>query len=225
MMLFQTVFRLAAKSWLALVLDTFSLFTLCFSTSALAEPHAHHQSAPLSAMGKDEPILNLSIPDVDVYNQDGQRLRFYQDLVKDRVVAINFIFTSCHTICPPLAATFANVQKLLDEQTRKELTLISISVDPVTDTPERLKAWAAKFEAKPGWTLVTGAKPDLDQLLKALNASSARREDHTPIVLLGNDTTGSWTRTYGLTPPKRLISILERLLGHSATAQLSGGQS
>ncbi|MGF2075526.1 SCO family protein, partial [Enterococcus casseliflavus] len=85
---------------------------------------------------------------------------------------------------PPLGATFARVQRELGD---KDVQFISVSVDPLTDTPERLKAWGAKFKAGAGWTFVTGNKPEIDQLLRALGASAARREDHTPSVVIGND--------------------------------------
>jgi protein SCO1/2 len=150
----------------------------------------------------------MSIPDVELLDQDGRRVRFYSDLVRGKVVAVNFIFTTCTTVCPPLGATFARVQRELGERAGRDVHLISISVDPATDTPERMKDWGAKFKAGPGWTLVTGPKPQVDELLRALAASSARREDHTPTVLVGNDATGQWTRAYGLTPPAKLVRII-----------------
>ncbi|HEV3469618.1 MAG TPA: SCO family protein [Pyrinomonadaceae bacterium] len=150
----------------------------------------------------------MNIPDVELLDQNGRRVRFYTDLVKGKTVAINFIFTTCTTICPPLGATFARVQRDLGERAGRDVNLISISVDPATDTPERLKAWGEKFKAGPGWTLVTGAKPQVDELLRALAASSARREDHTPTVLIGNDARGQWTRTYGLAKPSQLVKII-----------------
>jgi protein SCO1/2 len=150
----------------------------------------------------------MSIPDVEMLDQDGRKVRFYTDLVRGKVVAVNFIFTTCTTICPPLGATFARVQRELGERAGRDVHLISVSVDPVTDTPERLKAWGAKFKAGPGWTFVTGAKPQVDELLRALAASAARREDHSPTVLVGNDATGQWSRAYGLTAPGKLISII-----------------
>ena len=139
---------------------------------------------------------------------DGRQVRFYSDLVKDKTVVINFIFTTCTTICPPLGATFARVQRELGERAGRDVYFISISVDPATDTPERLKAWGAKFKAGPGWTFVTGAKPQVDEVLRALAASTARREDHTPTVLIGNDARGQWTRTYGMAAPSRIIQII-----------------
>jgi cytochrome oxidase Cu insertion factor (SCO1/SenC/PrrC family) len=150
----------------------------------------------------------MSIPDVELLDQDGRKVRFYSDLVRGKVVAVNFIFTTCTTICPPLGATFARVQRELGERAGREVQLISISVDPVTDTPERLKAWGAKFKAGPGWTFLTGSKPQVDELLRALAASTAKREDHSPQVLVGNDAAGQWTRAYGLAAPTKLVQLI-----------------
>src|SRR6185503_17054624 len=96
-------------------------------------------------------ISSSRIPDVRVYDENGNALRFYTDLVKGKTVAINFIFTTCTTICPPLTATFRRVQQDLTEGAT-DVQLISISVDPTTDTPERLREFAAKFKAGPRWT-------------------------------------------------------------------------
>src|ERR1041384_6287974 len=87
-----------------------------------------------------EAQTKMVIPDVKVLDQDGNARHFYTDLIKDKTVAINFIFTNCTTICPPLAATFARLQKEMGDKVGRDVHLISISVDPLTDTPERLKA-------------------------------------------------------------------------------------
>jgi cytochrome oxidase Cu insertion factor (SCO1/SenC/PrrC family) len=150
----------------------------------------------------------MVIPEVEVLDQNGNALHFYSDLVKGKTVAINFIFTNCTTICPPLAATFARVQKDLGDKTGRDVHFISISVDPLTDTPERLKAWGAKFKAGPGWTFVTGDKQEIDKLLNALGASVSRREDHSPTVIVGNDVKGVWTRTYGLARTAQLTGLI-----------------
>jgi protein SCO1/2 len=103
------------------------------------------------------------------------------------------------------------VQKELGDKVGRNVRLISISVDPATDTPERLKAWGAKFHAGDGWTFVTGNKPQVDELLRALGASSARREDHSPTVLIGNDTHGTWTRTYGLSGVDQIVELVNKV--------------
>ena len=158
------------------------------------------------------PARKMVIPDVDVLDQDGNHLRFYTNLIKGKTIAINFIFTNCTTICPPLAATFQRVQKQMGNKVGKDVHFISISVDPVTDTPERLKAWGAKFKAGPGWTFVTANKEEMDKLLNALGASVSRREDHTPALIVGNDLKGVWTRTYGLAAPSQIVGLIMKVM-------------
>lgn len=172
--------------------------------------NVHAQGAPGAQRVPER--VRLSIPDIPVVNQDGQKLRFYSDLVKGKVVAINFIYTTCTTVCPVQGATFARMQDLMGERTGVQAFLIAISVDPVTDTPERLKAWGAKFHAQPGWTSVTGKKADIDKLLRALGAYSPGKEDHPPMLLIGNDARGSWTRAYGLAPPARLVALVDDMI-------------
>jgi len=155
---------------------------------------------------------SLNIPDVEVLDQDGHVRHFYSDLVKGKTVAVNFIFTNCTTICPPLGATFARVQRELGEKVGKDVYFISVSVDPLTDTPERLKTWGAKFKAGPGWTFVTGNKEEIDRLLRALGASTARREDHTPSVIIGNDEKDIWRRTYGLASASQMAGLIKEVL-------------
>ena len=177
-----------------------------------------HQEPAAEITPASHDATKLNIPDIELLDQNGRKIRFYTDLVKGQTVAINFIFTTCTTICPPLGATFARVQKELGDKVGRDVRFISISVDPAIDTPERLKAWGAKFHAGDGWTFVTGSKPQVDELLRALGASSARREDHTPTILIGNDARGSWTRTYGLAKSSQLVQIInDAIAGKIAT--------
>ena len=160
-----------------------------------------------------ESVSSMKIPDAEVYDQSGKQLNFYSDLVKDKVVAINFVFTTCTAICPSLAATFRRVQQ---EATARglQVQLISISVDPTTDTPERLQDFAAKFKAEPGWTFVTGEKSRVDSVLQALGAAVVNRNDHTPMILIGNEASNYWTRAYGLTSPTKIVDILAEAAQH-----------
>jgi cytochrome oxidase Cu insertion factor (SCO1/SenC/PrrC family) len=169
-------------------------------------------------------LTNLRIPDAAVVDQNGRKLNFYTDLVKGKTVIINFIFTTCTTICPPLTATLRRVQQDLGDHAGRDVHLISISVDPTTDVPERLKEFSAQFKAGPGWTFVTGSKPEIDGLLKALGAFVADRNDHTPMILIGNDAANYWTRTYGLAPASTLIKTIVEAAARSGekTASASG---
>jgi protein SCO1/2 len=169
-----------------------------------------HTEAHAAAADVVSPDTKMNIPDVELLDQNGRKIHFYTDLVKGKTVVINFIFTTCTTICPPLGATFARVQKELGDKAGEDVRFISISVDPATDTPERLKSWGAKFHAGPGWTFVTGNKPQVDELLRALGASSASREDHTPTILIGNDAHGFWQRTYGLAKTSEIIQLINK---------------
>jgi cytochrome oxidase Cu insertion factor (SCO1/SenC/PrrC family) len=153
------------------------------------------------------------IPDAKVVDQDGKALNFYSDLVKHKTVAINFIFTTCTTICPPLTATFRRVQQGLAAAEPK-VQLISVSVDPTIDTPERLRDFASKFKAEPGWTFVTGQETEINSLLQAFGVAVANKNDHTPMILIGNDKVGFWTRTYGLSSPSTLIRVITEAANH-----------
>jgi len=187
------------------------------SAGAQHDEHAAHRAMMQGAAPDPvEEVAGLSIPDVEVVTQDGETVRFYSGLVEDRVVAMNFVFTTCTTICPPMGAIFGQLEKRLGDRVGRDVQLISVSVDPTTDTPERLSAWAARFGRTPGWTLVTGDKPTVDALLKSLQVFTPDFEDHAPIVLLGNDARDEWTRAYGLAPPERLAEILDELTAGDA---------
>lgn len=159
----------------------------------------------------EESVSDMTIPDVTLIDQDGKPVRFYSDLVQGKLVAINFIFTTCTTICPPLTANFAELQRLESGRAREDFGLISISVDPLNDTPQRMQAWGQKFGAQPGWTFLTGDKHDIDNLLKSLGVFTPLKEDHSPLVLVGNEPAGRWTRAYGLASPAKLSQVIERL--------------
>jgi cytochrome oxidase Cu insertion factor (SCO1/SenC/PrrC family) len=166
------------------------------------------ESSPTPAANEvDSSSLSTRIPDVVVFDQNNKRLNFYNDLVKGKTVAINFIFTTCTAICPPLTATFRKVQQELGEYDPK-IQLISVSVDPVTDTPQRLHDFAAKFKAGPGWTFVTGERADIDSLLTALGAASPNKNDHPSTILIANEDKGYRTRIYGLSPPATVVKLI-----------------
>jgi len=150
---------------------------------------------------------SMQIPNVKVVDQNGKALDFYTDLVKGRNVAINFIFTTCTSVCPVLSATFRRVQVEL-ENSQSDTKLISISVDPTVDTPERLRDFAEKFKAGPGWTFVTGDKTEIDSLLQRLGAGVGNKNDHTSMILIGNDPADVWTRTYGLSSPTVIMKVI-----------------
>jgi len=176
----------------------------CGMTLRFTKDKPKEEAPPVEPASTD---TALRIPDVAVQDQNGKSLNFYTDLVKGKVVAINFIFTTCTTICPPLTATFRRVQQELAAQ-NSSAQLISVSVDPAIDTPERLRDFAAKFKAEPGWAFVTGNTSDINSLLQQLGVAVTNKNDHTPMILIGNDETGYWTRAYGLSSPTSLVKLI-----------------
>lgn len=187
------------------------LVVLGFLLAGLAGvSRAHAAPAPPAP----EAHRRLAIPDVELIDQHGRPVHLYRDLVQGHVVAINFVFTSCGTICPPMGAIFGRLEQLLGDPERARL--ISISIDPVVDTPERLAAWGARFHAGPGWTLLTGRKETIDALRKALAVFTPDLDSHAPVVLIGDDATGQWTRADGLAPAARLAEQVRALLAPAA---------
>ena len=136
-------------------------------------------------------------PNVTLTTQDGKPVRFYDDLIKGKIVAINLIYTSCQFACPLETARLAQVQKVLGDRVGRDVFFYSISIDPEHDTPEVLKAYAKRFNAGPGWLFLTGSKADIDGISRKLGLYSdpkATRDGHTPYLLIGNESTGQWLR-------------------------------
>lgn len=158
------------------------------------------------------------IPDIAVQDQFGRSLNFYSDLIKGNIVAVNFVFTSCKAICPQLGATSAALSRELEKHNDPRYRVISVSIDPDTDTPERLREWSAHFGNAPGWTLVTGKKRDIETLQRALQVYSADKDLHSGSFLLGNAGSDVWKRVAGTTPPARLAEALDALSAASSAA-------
>jgi len=171
--------------------------------------HQHHM-LPSGATGNVTSVVSgLTIPDVALVNQRGETVHVYSDLIKGKTVVINTIFTTCTTICPLMGANFASLRKILDTQGQRKVNLISISIDPVADTPARLEEWQHRFgQTGPGWTLLTGSKSEVDRLLKALRIFTADKLDHAPIALIGGDNRADWVRASALMSPSRLAELV-----------------
>src|SRR3954469_17393442 len=107
-------------------------------------------------------------PNVPLVTQDGKHVRFFDDLIRRNVAAINFIFTGCSASCPMETARPREVQDLLRDRMGKDVFFYSISIDPDNDTPETLKQYAAKFDIGPGWTFLTGRSQDIELLRRKL---------------------------------------------------------
>ena len=177
-----------------------------------ADPHAgHHMPAPQAEPGEPSPAQKY-FGDIPLVNQDGKEMRLYSDLIKDKIVVIDVMFTSCTGACPIMSSTFAKIQDRLGDRIGKDVFLISISVDPVNDTPAKLKEYAARFNAKPGWYFVTGPKENVDAALKKLGQYVESREAHQNLFLIGNDKTGLWKKAFGLAKPEEIFPVVDSVV-------------
>ena len=151
-------------------------------------------------------------PNVTLTTQEGRSVRFYDDLIKGKIVAINLIYTSCQYNCPLETARLAQVQKLLGDRMGKDVFFYSITIDPQHDTPAVLKAYAEQFGAGPGWLFLTGTEADIDLLSRKLGLYSppkpSNKDGHTPSLLVGNEATGQWTRNVATSQPSSLARMI-----------------
>jgi protein SCO1/2 len=185
--------------------------------------HRGHATHPPPQSSPPQTTTTVKLRDHDVIGQDGKSLKFAREAVANRIVVISFIYTSCTTVCPVLSGIVANVQDLLGDAPGDDVALISISTDPVTDTPSRLRAYAQRFDAKPGWLWLTGEKRNVDQVLRDLGAYSPDIRNHNPVTLVGDARRGEWTRFYGMPEPSAIMARLAELRRARQLAQVPQG--
>src|SRR6267143_3797826 len=151
-------------------------------------------------------------PNVPLTTQDGTVVRFYEDLLKGKAVAINLIYTRCSASCPLETAKLVQVQRLLGDRVGRDVFLYSISIDPKHDTPEVLKAYAQRFHVGPGWLFLTGKEEDIELVSKKLGLSPLsnawRRDGHQPALMVGDEATGEWMRNSAVENPKFLATMM-----------------
>jgi protein SCO1/2 len=150
-------------------------------------------------------------PNLELTTHEGERVRFY-DLIKDKTVAIELIYTTCKYACPLETARLAQVQELLGDRMGRDIFFYSVTIDPLHDTPPVLKAYAEKYRAGRGWTFLTGKPADIVLLSKKLGLYSApdpsNKDGHVPTLLIGNESTGQWMRASALDNPKLTATMI-----------------
>ncbi len=163
-------------------------------------------------------------PNVPLTTQDGKTVRFYDDLLKGKSVAINVIFTTCTDVCPLETANLVQLTKLLGDRVGKDIHFYSISIDPKRDTPPVLKAYAEKFGAGgPGWLFLTGKPDDIKLitkklgLIRARDNPTSRESHHASYLMLGIEPSGLWTRKHAVSNPRFLAATMGTFFGWPET--------
>ena len=155
---------------------------------------------------------------VEVKTQDGRTLRFYDDVLKGKIVLINFFFTDCDAVCPLMTENLARVQELLGDRVGKDIFMVSISLEPEHDTPEVLAAYAKTYGVGPGWLFLTGKKTDIDLLRHRLGfvdsdpVEDADPEQHIGTVRITNEPMHRWAMSPALTNPTALVRTVKRVI-------------
>jgi protein SCO1/2 len=195
------------------------------SSAASMNAHEHHRPDGATpgvghAAESGPQATRITLGDTSLLDQNGKRQRLRSDAIGDRIVVVDFVYTTCTTVCPVLSAVMAQVQVKLATQPLRDVALLTLTVDPVRDTPARLKIFAAGLGAGPRWTWLTGPKPQVDEALKAFGAYTANFVDHPPLVLVGDARSGKWLRFYGFPTPEQLLGAVNDL--STARARAAG---
>lgn len=155
-------------------------------------------------------------PNVTLTTQDGAKVRFYDDLLKGKSVAINLFYTSCQDVCPLETAKLVQLQRLFGERMGKDIFFYSIAIDP-WDTPKENKAYAQKFGVGPGWLFLSGKEADIQLLTRKLGLSRASdavsKDGHSASLMVGNVPNGLWMRNSAMDNPQFLATTIGNFLG------------
>ena len=170
---------------------------------------------PLTSRTQPSPPQSPSsdyFTDVILVNQNGEKMRFYSDLLHGKVVVINHFLPPAREAVCRWSVIWRRCKQALGDRVGKDVHIISISVDPMVDTPANLKEYAKKLNARPGWYFLTGEKQNVDLALKKLGHLVANKQDHLNIFIIGNERTGLWKKAFGLAKSDELVKVVESVL-------------
>jgi protein SCO1/2 len=183
-----------------------------------SEPPNAPQAAPpprtWSSVSAREQIRSRYFPDVSLTDQNGTTVRFYEDLIKDKIVVLNFFYATCEGICVPITSNLAKVQAALGGRVGRDIFMYSFSLKPQLDTPAVLREYAARFHAGPGWQFLTGRPDDLELVRRRLGFTDpdpvrdADKTNHTGMIRYGNEPLTLWAACPGMQKPESLVKSI-----------------
>lgn len=170
---------------------------------------------PLGVESSDvESSSHERFPDTLLQSHDGKTYRFYDDLVKGKIVVINFFYTECGDVCPLTTQNLAEVQRLLGDRVGRDIFMYSITLQPEIDTAEMIKEYVEVYDVQPGWLFLRGSRADTDMLRRKLGFASsdpaidADPEQHIGTIRVGNDTIDRWTGSSPFASPEEIVETL-----------------
>lgn len=172
------------------------------------EHHHHHMAV---GGGYSRSVASYKTPDVNLVDAEGSRIMLSDRLDVNQPVMLNFIFTTCTTICPVMSSTFAQVQEKLGQKA-DSVRMVSISIDPEHDSPEQLNEYAKRFDAGPQWSMLTGSLEDSIAVQRAFNVFRGDKMNHEPVTFMRNGAGQPWVRIDGFASADELLREYRELL-------------
>jgi protein SCO1 len=189
-----------------------AMSSACLSIAAeVADPHAHHHMDMNAANPVARSVEQYTIPGVQLMRADGRVVSFPKELDDGRPVVMDFIFTTCTTICPLSSAVLSQFQTRLGADSDK-VHLVSVSIDPEQDTPERLRRYAKTFHAGNAWQYYTGTTQASEAVQRAFNVYRGNKMNHAPVTLMRAAPGSAWVRLDGLAMADDLYREYQQLL-------------
>lgn len=151
-------------------------------------------------------------------DHQGRRIRFYDDMVKDKLVIINMMYTVCAGICPSNTANLLTVQQALGERIGREVHMVSLSLRPEMDSPAALRAYIDKYGIQPGWTFLTGPRASMERVRRKLGFydsdpnEDAQLSRHTGMLSIGNDKIARWCMVPALSATHQIVKAVEDMI-------------
>ncbi len=161
-----------------------------------------------------ERIQKKNLPNVELITHEGKRVKFYDDLVKDKKVVLNFMYAECEGICSPVTANLATVQRGLGDRVGRDIFFYSITLKPEEDTPEDLKRYAQMHRVGPGWLFLTGRPADIELLRRSLGyvykdpVEDADKDNHIGMVRYGVEAAMRWGASPGMANPQHVLRTI-----------------
>jgi cytochrome oxidase Cu insertion factor (SCO1/SenC/PrrC family) len=184
-----------------------ALFLMAVSSLAMAQ-----QNENVEGQSEDDRARSY-FSNLELINQDGETVRFYDDVLKDKVVVINFIFTNCEGACPLITHKLTLVRDRLEGYIGDPVQFVSLSLDPARDTPAALKEFAKTHHADhDGWVFLTGDPENLDHVIKRLGQFTDDMEAHSTMMLAGNVNAAHWMKIQPQEQPPQIAEKLRLLL-------------
>lgn len=190
--------RTTRRAWLAFSGSASAIAGLASGSAAAHDP-ANNAPRNWQHIPPRDLIQRRHLPNVELITHDGKKVHFYDDLVKGKIVVINFMYAHCDNVCPTMTANLARVQRLLRDRVGHDIFMYSITLKPEEDTSRVLKEYAAMHGAGPGWLFLTGKPTDIELLRRSLGftysdpAEDADKSNHIGMLRIGNEPMMRWS--------------------------------